>query len=56
MEDVTGLLVDPDDPDDIARAPTRLLGNVPLARQLGEQGRARVVTIFSGRRAATLPS
>lgn len=47
VEGRTGLLVDPQDPDDIAAALTRLLGDEPLARRLGEQGRARVVSDFT---------
>lgn len=38
----TGLLVPPGDPDALAAALDRLLGDPDLARRLGEQGRARV--------------
>src|SRR5262245_4526160 len=43
---VTGLLVDPDDPEDIANAVRTLLTNRERATQLGEQGRSRVVNEF----------
>lgn len=38
----TGLLVDPDDPDAVADAVLKLLGDQDLARRLGENGLARV--------------
>lgn len=44
---VTGFLVDPDDPDDIANAVGNLLTDPTLARRLGEQGRARVLNEFT---------
>jgi phosphatidylinositol alpha-1,6-mannosyltransferase len=44
---VTGLLVDPHDPEDIANAARVLLTNRELARQLGEQGRSRVLNEFT---------
>jgi len=47
VEGVTGLLVDPHDPEDIANAIGILLTNRELARQLGEQGRSRVVNEFT---------
>jgi len=47
QDGVTGLLVDPHDPKDIANAVGILLTNRELARQLGEQGRSRVVKDFT---------
>jgi phosphatidyl-myo-inositol dimannoside synthase len=38
----TGLLVNPEDPKDIAKAINRLIENPALARKLGEQGYARI--------------
>ncbi|MCU1266102.1 MAG: glycosyl transferase group 1 [Acidobacteria bacterium] len=43
---VTGLLVDPHSPAEIAEALAQLLTDTDLARRLGEQGRARVVREF----------
>jgi phosphatidylinositol alpha-1,6-mannosyltransferase len=47
VDGVTGLLVDPHDPEDIANAIGLLLTNPELARQLGEQGRSRVLNEFT---------
>jgi len=44
---VTGLLVNPDHPEDIANTARILLTNRELARQLGEQGRSRVLNEFT---------
>lgn len=43
---VTGLLVNPEDPEDVANALARLLSDRELATRLGQQGRARVVREF----------
>ena len=43
----TGLLIDPDRPDEIADAITRLLSDAELARRLGEAGRKRIEEKFS---------
>jgi len=43
IDNVTGLLVDPEDEMDIAEGIVRLLANSGLARKLGEQGRERVL-------------
>jgi len=40
------ILVDPNDPDDVARAITRLLTGNDLSAQMGLRGRARVVNDF----------
>jgi glycosyltransferase involved in cell wall biosynthesis len=40
-DDDTGLLVDPDRPDEIADALVRILSDRALARRLGDGGRAR---------------
>lgn len=42
VDGVTGLLVKPDDPEQLARAMARLLLDRDLARGMGEAGRARV--------------
>jgi phosphatidylinositol alpha-1,6-mannosyltransferase len=47
VDGVTGLLVNPHDPEDIARALIRLLTDYDLASQLGQQGRLRVVRDFT---------
>jgi len=44
---VTGLLVNPTDAEDIARAIGKLLTDTDLARRMGHQGRVRVVTRFT---------
>jgi phosphatidylinositol alpha-1,6-mannosyltransferase len=46
VDGVTGLLVDPHDPRDIANAIGRLLADHDLATRLGNEGRARVVRAF----------
>jgi len=45
--DQTGLLIDPDQPDEIANAIIRLLMDDALARRLGEAGRKRIQENFS---------
>ncbi len=46
VDGVTGLLVNPHDPEDIAQALGRLLTNRELASRLGQQGYGRVVRNF----------
>ncbi|HZF08578.1 MAG TPA: glycosyltransferase family 4 protein [Thermoanaerobaculia bacterium] len=43
----TGLLVDPDDPAELAAALSRLLDDPEVARRLGEAGRRRCETVFT---------
>ena len=43
---VSGLLVDPESPEDVAAAILRVLGNPQLATRLGQQGLARAVNEF----------
>jgi len=43
VDNVTGLLVNPEDEMDIAEGIVRLLTNSGLARKLGEQGRERIL-------------
>lgn len=43
LDGETGLLVDEDNPDQLARAITRLLDNPDLAERLGKRGRQRVL-------------
>jgi phosphatidylinositol alpha-1,6-mannosyltransferase len=43
----TGILVDPDDPDQVAEATVRVLSDKRLARRLGQAGRARALDEFS---------
>lgn len=50
---VTGLLVDPHDPADIANAITRLLTDADLSARLGQQGRLRVTRDFTWARFGT---
>ncbi len=50
---VTGLLVDPHDPQDIANAITRLLVDLDLSARLGQQGRLRVARDFTWERVGT---
>jgi phosphatidylinositol alpha-1,6-mannosyltransferase len=50
---VTGLLVDPHDPEDIANAITRLLLDSDLSTRLGRQGRLRVARDFTWERVGT---
>lgn len=47
VDGVTGLLVNPNDPEDIAQALARLLNNPDFAIRLGQQGRSRVVHHFN---------
>jgi len=47
---VTGLLVNPEDPTELADAIARILSDRELAERLGQQGRARIVRDFSWRR------
>lgn len=47
MDEVTGLLVNPHDPTDIANALTRLLTDRHFAHRLGQQGRLRAVRDFN---------
>jgi phosphatidyl-myo-inositol dimannoside synthase len=44
---VTGFLVNPNDPDDVAGAIARILTDKDLASRMGAQGRARVVNNFT---------
>jgi phosphatidylinositol alpha-1,6-mannosyltransferase len=46
----TGLLVDPADPEDVARAITRILSDSDLAARLGEAGRKRARERFTWKR------
>jgi phosphatidyl-myo-inositol dimannoside synthase len=43
----TGLVVDPDDPDAVAAALKRLLGDQLLARRLGQSGRKAIETYYN---------
>jgi len=52
VDGVTGLLVDPNDPDELSAAIARLLTDREYANRLGQQGRVRAVNDFSWRRAA----
>jgi phosphatidylinositol alpha-1,6-mannosyltransferase len=52
VEGVTGFLVDPRDPADLANALVRLLEDRELAGRLGEQGRQRVAREFTWTRVA----
>jgi phosphatidylinositol alpha-1,6-mannosyltransferase len=45
--EVTGLLVAPDSPEEVARAAVRILSDPDLARRMGENGRRRAMTLFS---------
>jgi phosphatidylinositol alpha-1,6-mannosyltransferase len=45
--EVTGLLVTPDAPEELARAAVRILSDPDLARRMGENGRRRAVARFS---------
>jgi len=47
VDGVTGLLVNPQDPEEIAKALSRLLLERDFAIQLGRQGRSRVVSEFN---------
>jgi len=48
----TGLLVDTDQPEAVAEAVGRVLGDDSLARRLGSEGRKRVETYFNWDRVA----
>lgn len=48
-DEVTGLLFDPEDSRDIARAVLRLLMDEPLAKRLGERARAAAVAQYDAR-------
>lgn len=50
---VTGLLVDPNDPENIADAIKRLLTDSALAMRMGQEGRLRVIRDFNWASAAT---
>src|SRR5438445_3803394 len=52
VDGVTGLLVNPHDPEDIAEALARVLRNNALAIRLGQQGRSWIVTHFNWARVA----
>jgi phosphatidylinositol alpha-1,6-mannosyltransferase len=54
LHEETGLLVDPNDPQDVASAIVRLLCNEELAVQLGSNGRKRVLQEFTGKRATEI--
>ena len=45
--EVTGLLVTPDAPEEVARAAVRILSDPDLARRMGENGRVRADTLFN---------
>jgi glycosyltransferase involved in cell wall biosynthesis len=45
--DQTGLHINPQDPKDIAWAVTSILGNLDLARKMGENARRRVLQMFT---------
>jgi phosphatidylinositol alpha-1,6-mannosyltransferase len=47
VEGVTGFLVDPHSPEEIANVLERVLTNSDLARWLGDQGRSRVLNEFT---------
>ncbi len=47
VDGVTGLFVDPDDPEDVANAIRRILTDAEFAKRLGQQGRLRTVNEFS---------
>lgn len=52
VDGVTGFLVDPHEPQDVAKALARLLKDDELARRFGEEGRSRVVRDFGWPRVA----
>ena len=54
IDGVTGLLVDPENPQEIANAITRLFKKPELAHKLGKQGRERVINEFTWERAARI--
>jgi len=45
--EVTGLLVAPDAPEEVANAAVQILSDPELARRMGENGRRRAATLFS---------
>jgi phosphatidyl-myo-inositol dimannoside synthase len=47
VDGATGFLVDPEDPEDLARVLTQLLQDRDLMQRLGEQGRHRVLREFT---------
>src|SRR5262249_23915091 len=47
VDEETGFLVNPTEPDEIANVLVRLLSNAELAKRLGENGRSRVLNDFS---------
>ena len=53
QDGLTGLLVDPHDPEDMAKAITRLLTDSELSARLGQQGRMRVARDFTWGRVGT---
>jgi phosphatidylinositol alpha-1,6-mannosyltransferase len=53
IDGVTGLLVDPHDPEDIANAMQRVLSDRNLAIRLGRQGQLRVTSDFSWQQIAS---
>ncbi|MCK4575090.1 glycosyltransferase family 4 protein, partial [candidate division WOR-3 bacterium] len=54
IDGVTGLLVDPESPEEIANGIIKLFENPELARKLGEQGRKRVLEEFTWESAARI--
>jgi phosphatidyl-myo-inositol dimannoside synthase len=52
VDGITGLLVNPHDPEDIANALARLLSNSDLATRFGQEGRSWVVKYFGWDRVA----
>jgi phosphatidylinositol alpha-1,6-mannosyltransferase len=52
MDEETGLLVNPCDLGEVSAAVTRLLSDPALAHRMGETGRARVLSDFTGATAA----
>ncbi|TES90014.1 MAG: glycosyltransferase family 1 protein [Candidatus Cloacimonadota bacterium] len=54
IEGVTGFLVDPENPKEIANAIIKLFENPDLAKKMGEQGRRRVMEEFTWERAARI--
>jgi len=47
-----GLLVPPQDPEELAAAVQRILADPRASRQMGERGRARVENFYSSKRGA----
>jgi phosphatidyl-myo-inositol dimannoside synthase len=50
INNINGLLVDPEKPEDIAAAVIRLINDPILRQELGEQGKRRVVENFNSRK------